>query len=459
LDDHHALAEAAAHCAHVTCAFVLDPELLRGERVGAPIVQFFFESLAVLREHLRTLGSDLALLEGNAAHELVAFARASGAGAVFYNEDTDPALRARDALVTIALEEAGCRVAAFADLTYAAASDIRQSNGNFYTIYTPYRRRWDALAGAQAHVPIPSLQLARTHLRAASAIGATRPLPRPEDYGYASSERYPHGGIDAAAELLRDFIADKSAAYAQARNVPALDGTSRLSPHLRAGTIGIRTCVAAAQGVRAEVWLAELAWRDFYHQLFVHVPRVATEPFVAAARNIRYRDDERAWAAWTSGTTGYPIVDAAMVQLNTTGWMHNRLRMVVASFLTKHLLLDYRRGERYFERHLADADPAANNGGWQWSASTGTDAAPYFRVFNPTLQGRRYDPDGAFVRRMLPALARVPAEYVHEPWTMPPLIAEAAGCAVGRDYPEPVVDHAFARERALAVYGAALSRP
>jgi deoxyribodipyrimidine photo-lyase len=154
--------------------------------------------------------------------------------------------------------------------------------------------------------------------------------------------------------------------------------------------------------------------------------------------------------------TGFPIVDAAMVQLNTTGWMHNRLRMIAASFLTKHLLIDYRRGERYFEQHLADADLAANNGGWQWSASTGTDAAPYFRVFNPTLQGKTFDPDGAFVRAMLPVLANVPARYVHEPWAMPPLVAAGAGCVVGRDYPEPIVDHAAARTRAIAAYGNAL---
>ena len=171
-------------------------------------------------------------------------------------------------------------------------------------------------------------------------------------------------------------------------------------------------------------------------------------------RTIAFRDDERAWTAWTNGTTGYPIVDAAMAQLETTGWMHNRLRMIVASFLCKHLLIDYRHGERYFEQRLADADLAANNGGWQWSASTGTDAAPYFRVFNPSLQGKTYDPHGTFVRRMLPVLATVPDRYVHEPWTMPPLIAAEAGCVIGRDYPEPIVDHAAARERALATLAA-----
>ncbi len=250
--------------------------------------------------------------------------------------------------------------------------------------------------------------------------------------------------------------------------MPALDATSRLSPHLRAGTIGIRTVVHAAARLReraaqhaatnVETWLSELIWRDFYQQLLVHHPRIAHEPYVEAAKDIAYADDPAGYRAWCEGRTGYPIVDAAMAQLNATGWMHNRLRMIVASFLTKHLLTDYHEGERYFEQHLADADLAANNGGWQWSASTGTDAAPYFRVFNPTLQGKTFDPDGAFVRSMLPALAQVPPKYVHEPWTIPPLLQAEWGCVIGRDYPAPIVDHAAARQRALDAYGAVLAR-
>lgn len=460
LDDHTALASAAQRCEHVTCAFVLDPVLLRGDRVGAPIVQFFFESLADVRERLRALGSDLALLEGDAAAELVRFVRRTGARALFYNEDTDPAMRARDAGVTRALEGSGCFVEVCSDLVYAAAGDVLQESGKFYTVYTPYRRKWEAVAAARPQPPVPSLRLARKRFSPAAAIGKTRGVPQPAEYGHAGSKRFPRGGSGEAAKLLRAFAAGPMSGYGDARNIPALEGTSRLSPHLRAGTIGIRTCVAAAARVPGSAaWLGELVWRDFYHQLLVHVPRLAGEPFVAAARAIRYRDDEVAWNAWTTAATGYPIVDAAMVQLNATGWMHNRLRMIVASFFTKHLLLDYRLGERYFERHLADADLAANNGGWQWSASTGTDAAPYFRIFNPTLQGKTFDPSGTFVRRMLPVLAKVPQRYVHEPWRMPGLLAAEAGCVIGRDYPAPIVDHAAARARALAAYGSVLSRP
>ncbi|GAC1407215.1 MAG: hypothetical protein NVSMB64_13870 [Candidatus Velthaea sp.] len=348
------------------------------------------------------------------------------------------------------------------------AAALRPRSGKPYTVYTPYRKRWQETFAREPRAPFPSGRAARGKFLDAAAIGTTREVPRPEDFGHRSSEAFPVGGLDRAQTLLEAFMREGAASYLDRRNFPAVAGTSGLSPHLRAGTIGIRTCVVAAQRARTkraahaaasvEGWLGELIWRDFYAGLLVHFPRIAYEPFVEAAKDIAYVHDEAAYRAWCEGRTGYPIVDAAMIQLNTTGWMHNRLRMIVASFLTKHLLMDYHDGERYFEQHLADADIASNNGGWQWSASTGTDAAPYFRVFNPTLQGKTFDPEGTFVRRLLPALARVPAKYVHEPWLMPPILAADAGCVLGRDYPEPIVDHAFARKRAIDVYGAALKR-
>ena len=457
LDDHVALFRAAQASDRVVCAFVLDPPLLRGPRVGAPIVQFFLDSLRVLRERLRALGSDLALLEGDFAGELLAFARRAGASAVFYNTDYDPGAISRDEHVARRLRDAGIDLHPSVDHVYFAADHVLQESGKPYAVYTPYRRRWNARFATQPHPPVRSEAAVRGKLLGADVIGATRDVPRPEDYGHASSEGYPRAGLIEAHRLLEGFLADDVTRYAQARNVPALDATSRLSPHLRAGTIGIRTVVHAAANA-SDTWIGELVWRDFYQQLLAHHPRVAHEPFVEAAQEIPYVHDPAAYAAWCEGRTGYPIVDAAMTQLNTTGWMHNRLRMIVASFLTKHLLTDYHDGERYFEQHLADADLAANNGGWQWSASTGTDAAPYFRVFNPTLQGKTFDPAGAFVRVMLPALAKVPAKYVHEPWTMPPLLQAELGCVIGRDYSAPIVDHAFARRRAVGVVGAALAR-
>jgi deoxyribodipyrimidine photo-lyase len=218
----------------------------------------------------------------------------------------------------------------------------------------------------------------------------------------------------------------------------------------------VEAAVRAAQSTPerqgAQTWLSELIWRDFYQMILKHWPGVATGPFLSQAKRIRWRRADGEFDAWCEGRTGYPIVDAAMRQLNTFGWMHNRLRMIVASFLTKDLLIEWRRGECYFEHHLADADLAANNGGWQWSASTGTDAVPYFRLFNPVLQGKRFDPSGEFVRAMLPALKNVPDRYIHEPWSMPPIIASTAGITIGKEYPEPIVDHAASRKRALDAF-------
>jgi deoxyribodipyrimidine photo-lyase len=468
LDDHVALQRAAESSERVVCAFVLDPVLLRGPRVGPPIVQFFFESLGVLRARLRAAGSDLALLEGDFAAELAGLAQRTGARAVFYNADYDPDAVARDEHVARRLRRGGLNVHAYTDHVYFGAADVVQDGGKPYAVYTPYRRRWNARFAAAPHPPLRSERAALGKLLGGDAIGATREVPCPEDYGHASSAAFPRGGCDEAQRLIARFIAGGAQHYAQRRNAPALDGTSHLSPHLRAGTIGIRTVVHAAARLReraprdavssADAWLGELVWRDFYQQLLAHHPRVAHEPFVRAASEIAYQNDPAAYAAWCAGRTGYPIVDAAMIQLDTTGWIHNRLRMIVASFLTKHLLTDYHEGERYFEQHLADADLAANNGGWQWSASTGTDAAPYFRVFNPTLQGKTFDPDGAFVRATIPALRNVPAKYVHEPWTIPPLLQAEYGCVIDRDYPPPIVDHAVARQRAIDVYGAVLGR-
>ncbi len=450
LDDNVALFEAAQSSERVVCAFVLDPVLLRGPRSGAPIVQFFFDSLRELRERLRREGADLALLEGDPAIELARLAQRTRARAVYANADYEPDCVVRDERVARELRAAGVQAHFFTDHVYYGADDVLQPGGKPYVVYTPYRRRWSVRFAGDPRPPVPSERAVRRKLLDAAQIGETLAVPVPEDYGHASSDAFPRAGNAEAHRLLEHFEHDEADRYAERRNLPALDATSRLAPHLRAGTIGIRTVVRATSS--HEAFLGELVWRDFYQQLLRHHPRVAEEPFLAAARSIRYHDDPAAFAAWCEGRTGYPIVDAAMTQLNTTGWMHNRLRMVVASFLTKHLVIDFRAGERYFEQHLADADLAANNGGWQWASSVGTDAAPYFRVFNPTLQGKSFDPDGTFVRSMLPALRAVPAKDVHEPWMMPPLLQAEIGCVIGRDYPAPIVDHAVARRRALESY-------
>jgi deoxyribodipyrimidine photo-lyase len=462
LADNTALWTAAESGAEVVCAFVLDPAQLRGERTGAPLVAAFFDALGDLRARLRERGSDLALLEGDAVAELGALAARLQLDTLVYAEDVEPAARVRDAAVAAAFRACGRGVVAVRDHALYWAGDVRQASGKPYTVFTPYKRRWLERLAADPRPPLPSQSLAAARFLSRETIGSTRAIPAPEAYGRRREPGFPLVTEGEAARLLARFCAGPIAAYERERNVPALDATSHLSPHLRAGTIGIRTCVAAAvnaggiggasAALGAQTWLAELIWRDFYLQILANFPHVADEPFLGAARAIPWRRAGEDFAAWCEGRTGYPLVDAAMIQLNTTGWMHNRLRMVVASFLTKHLLIDYRRGERYFERHLADADLASNNGGWQWAASTGTDAAPYFRVFNPTLQSERFDPGGAFIRAMLPQLAALPDEYVHAPERLPELEARRIGFSLGRDYPAPIVEHAFARTRALAAF-------
>ncbi len=466
--DNVALERAAHECDRVVCAFVLDPALLRGDEIGAPIVQFFFDALADLRARLREHHSDLALLEGDFGTELASLAKRVDATHVFYNLDYEPAALARDASVRAALEKRGLVVASFTDHVYYAADENLKADGAPYTVFTPFKRRWLERLARDPRPPARSSRAVARKLASANDIGETREVPTPEDYGREGSAHYPKGGESRALQLLKQFTEMPIAAYAEARNFPELPGTSHLSPHLRAGTIGIRTCVHAALDARAhargerangiDTWLSELIWRDFYMQILANFPHVAREPFVAAAKKLPWLEADAAWEAWCAGRTGYPIVDAAMVQLNTYGWMHNRLRMIVASFLTKHLLIDYRRGEHYFAQHLADYDLAANNGGWQWASSTGTDAAPYFRVFNPTLQSKKFDPEGTFIRKMIPALAKLPSPAIHEPWTLTPLESQALGFRLGRDYPEAIVDHAMARKRALDAFAPVLGK-
>ena len=279
---------------------------------------------------------------------------------------------------------------------------------------------------------------------------------------------FPAGEAEAQRRL-QAFAAGDGAAiagYRDGRNRPDLEGTSRLSPYLRFGMLSARQAVVAAQAARraaltsdarsgSETWLTELIWREFYVSILYHFPHVRSGSFQRQYDRIAWDNDPAAFAAWCEGRTGVPIVDAAMRQLVTTGWMHNRCRMIVASFLVKDLLIDWRWGERFFMRHLVDGDPAANNGGWQWTAGTGTDAAPYFRIFNPVTQGQKFDPDGLYVRRWVPELANVPAKFIHEPWKLPPSDQRRAGCVIGQDYPAPIVDHAWARERTLAAYAQA----
>ena len=285
-------------------------------------------------------------------------------------------------------------------------------------------------------------------------------MPELQTLGFRRAELPIPAGMSGGAQLWQAFR-ERLADYAHARDFPALAATSRLSAHLRFGTVSVRELVRYARAhlcAGAEIWLSELIWREFYMAILARRPDVVDHAFQHPYDGLEWEDNETGFRAWCEGRTGYPLIDAAMRELNATGTMHNRLRMASASFLVKDLGIDWRRGERYFAQKLLDYDLAANNGGWQWCASTGTDAQPWFRIFNPVTQSRRFDPEGLYLRRWLPELARVPKAHLHAPWEMAPLEQQANACVIGRDYPAPIVSHEEARQRTLARYGAVRTR-
>jgi deoxyribodipyrimidine photo-lyase len=468
LHDNTALAAAAQDSSGtVIPVFILEEQLLHGRWSGAARVRFMLESLRALDTALRERGSMLLLQHGNPAEELLQLAQASGASTVYWNRDYSPYAIRRDQAVAQALGDAGYNTRSFKDAVIWEQDEVVKPDGNPYTVYTPYARRWRArLAETDIRVAeIPDLH------KPASDLPASRPIPDLADLGLQTEQHAIPGGEPHGQQLLSEFTdlrrKHNITGYAEARDLPGLPGTSRLSAHLRLGTVSIRACLQAAleteaktaeqdqtQNASVQSWISELAWRDFYVQILFHFPHVLRGAFRPEYDALNWENDADLFDAWCAGRTGYPIVDAAMRQLNTEAWMHNRCRMIVASFLTKDLLIDWRWGERYFMQHLVDGDPAANNGGWQWAAGTGTDAQPYFRIFNPTSQGQKFDPDGAYVRHYLPELADVPDKYIHEPWKMPEQVQHAAGVRIGQNYPAPLVDHKAQRQRALELYKA-----
>jgi deoxyribodipyrimidine photo-lyase len=338
---------------------------------------------------------------------------------------------------------------------------VLKADGDPYVVYTPFSRTWKSL-------PLPSERDLLDAPKSLPSVPEVFSRALPASPALPAVVPFPPGEAEAQRRLAAFSTGEDPSIYryAAVRDRMDLEGTSRLSPYLRFGMLSARRTVVsalaaaeAASGPKsregAESWLNELIWREFYTHILAHHPRVRGSSFRPAYERIAWEEDADAFAAWSEGRTGYPVVDAAMRQLVQIGWMHNRARMIVASFLVKDLLIDWRWGERFFMQHLVDGDPAANNGGWQWTAGTGTDAAPYFRIFNPALQGKKHDPDGVFVRRWLPELAGVPDKYLQTPWEMPAAVQRQAGCIIGQDYPGPMIDHARARERTLDAYARA----
>ena len=429
--------------------FVLDPSLLAkpAERRQA----FLFAGLRALAEDLRALGSGLLIRSGDPVEEIPRLVEELGGVPVFAEEDASPYARARDRAVG-----SRANLSLLPGVGGQPLGSVLKADGSPYTVFTPFSRAWKAL-------PAPS-----TRAQKPRALPALPALPTAALPDMPTPANFPAGEKEALRRLDA-FLDGPIYAYKTDRDRMDLDGTSTLSPYLRFGMLSARQTAQAARtawaGAQtesaragAETWLNELIWREFYLSILYHYPRVLTEAFAPAGNQIRWRQAPQDLAAWQAGRTGYPVVDAGMRQLASMGWMHNRARMITASFLVKHLLVSWQEGEAWFMRQLVDGDPASNNGGWQWTAGTGTDAAPYFRVFNPILQGRKFDPAGAYVRHWVPELRGVPDQFIHTPWEMPAKQEAAAGCRVGVDYPLPIVEHNLARDRVLAVYQQAFRR-
>ena len=457
LDDHAALHHALEKHDTVYCAFVFDTALL-GERLAhgqtsSRQVAFMHACLQDLDAQLRTLGSSLIPCHGRPQAEIPRLAHALGVAAVYANHDYEPVAIERDHQVSQALNAMGCGLRTFKDQVIFEYSEVMTQAATAFGVFTPYKNAWLKRLKAADLAPWDT-QTHQHHL----ARHTAPVLPSLAQLGFGESEpseiKIP-AGSSGAQTLFKDFTS-RIDHYADRRDFPATKGPSYLSAHLRFGTLSIRQLVAFAHqtpGRGAQVWLSELIWRDFYQMILWHHPHVAGRAFKPAFDAIIWDDAPEFFTAWCEGRTGYPLVDAAMRQLNQSGYMHNRLRMVTASFLTKDLGIDWRLGEAYFAQQLIDFDLSANNGGWQWAASTGCDAQPWFRIFNPVTQSEKFDAAGKFIRRYVPELTRVPDKLIHAPWLMSAAVQQALGVKLGKDYPLPIVDHAIARARTLARFG------
>lgn len=457
LHDHPALVVAARDHATLVPLFVVDPALVGGRFASANRVWFMLESVRALRSSLRDLDSDLVVRVGDPRVVVPEISRQVDATAVHVSRDHAPYGRDRDRAVAAELASHGVAWHGHRGVLVHEPDEVASRSGGSFTVYTPFRRAWEAVPRRPVHGPPASIPATPSGGIAAGSIPTLAALGL-GDRPSAELSRLPEPGEAAARRRLDRWLTDGVEGYASTRDrLDLVDGTSRSSAYLHLGLLSPLEVVerASGDGEGRRVFRNELAWREFYAHVLFHRPELRSAALRREFDALPWSRDEADIDAWRTGRTGYPTVDAGMRQLAAEGWMPNRARMVTASFLTKHLLVDWRVGERHFMQHLVDGDVASNNGGWQWSASTGTDPQPFFRIFNPVLQGRRFDPSGDYVRRWLPELAMVPTTRIHEPWTMTPTEQVAADCRIGRDYPTPIVDHAEARARALAVYEAA----
>jgi deoxyribodipyrimidine photo-lyase len=464
LSDHPALHAASSTRAPVICLYVFD-EPPNARPLGGAARWWLAQSLRALQKSLGSIGSALVLRKGPAAEIIAALARETQTRAVFWNEIAQAPHQAVAEGVAAALREIGVASRSFPGDLLIAPTEVRTKEGRGLRVFTPFWRRVQASGDPPKPVPAPKTLCPIPDL-ASDTIESWRLEPTRPDWAGGLRATWQPGESSAQARLGA-FLETGVAGYFAERDRPDREATSGLSPHLRFGEISprqvwhaARFAVAGRPALATDIdkLLSELGWREFCRHLLFDVPDLATRNLQAPFDAFPWRHEEAALRAWQRGRTGYPIVDAGMRQLWHTGVMHNRVRMVAASFLVKHLLIDWREGEKWFWDTLVDADPGSNPANWQWVAGSGADAAPYFRVFNPILQGEKFDSEGAYIRRWVPEIARLPAGLIHRSWSATPLELAGAGVELGKTYPEPIIDHRAGRERALAAYAKVRAR-
>lgn len=464
LDDNPGLLAARDGAKHILPLFIDETDPTLRPR-GAASGWFLHHALAELDRSLQSKGSQLLILRGESRRLVPALARTSGAGRVTWNRRYGEAERALDAEIKSDLRDSGVDAQSFNGHLLYEPMEIRSQAGGPMRVFTPF---WKACRAARQPAPplpapsdLPPFPIIRNGPDALT-LEALELLPTKPDWAGGLRATWKPGET-GARERLDAFLHGGLDGYAEDRNRPDLPSTSMLSPHLAIGDISIRRIWQVTELARetgetragskdVEKFFSELGWREFAYHLLFHYPRLGSENYQSKFDAFPWRDDPEGITSWQKGLTGYPIVDAGMRQLWQTGFMHNRVRMIVASFLIKHLLIDWRAGEKWFWDTLCDADPANNAASWQWVAGSGADAAPYFRIFNPITQGEKFDPNGDFVRNFVPELARLPTEFLHRPWEAPGPVLARAGIRLGETYPSPIVVHERARDRALAAF-------
>ena len=462
LADNPALAAAIAGKAPIVPVYILDDATTDPWRPGAASCWWLHHSLTAFDAALQKCGSRLVFRIGDAEETLRGLVRETEAGSVFWNRCYEPAVIARDTRIKKALSDAGLDVQSFNAALMHEPWTVKSQQGEPYKVFTPFWRAIRTLPKEPVKGATPKSLRAPDAWPRSQALADASLLPTQPDWAGGMRETWQPGEAGAKRQLA-DFLDTRVGDYPRGRDRPDQIGTSHLSPFLHFGEIGPRQIwqatmahVGSSKGsdAAAESFLREIGWREFTHHLLFHWPTLPDANWRSDFDAFPWLRNDAGLRAWQRGMTGYPIVDAGMRELWQTGWMHNRVRMVVASFLIKDLLIDWRVGERWFWDTLVDADLAQNAASWQWVAGSGADAAPYFRIFNPVLQGRKFDPDGAYVRRYVPELAELPSEHIHAPWAAPDAVLAKARIQLGKTYPAPIVDHAAARDRALEAYKA-----